>query len=103
MFLYHLATNPEKQELLYSEIQSTIGQNGEITESKLNQLKYLRACMRESMRLFSAVMGVGRRTQCDMTLSGYFIPKETYVTTMFNNIHLDSNQFPNPKTFLPER
>ena len=103
MFLYHLATNPEKQELLYGEIQSTIGKNGEITESKLNQLKYLRACMRESMRLFSAVMGVGRRTQVDMTLSGYFIPKETYVTTMFNNLHLDSSQFPNPEQFLPER
>ena len=95
MFLYHLATNPEKQELLYSEIQSTIGQNGEITESKLNQLKYLRACMRESMRLFSAVMGVGRRTQVDMTLSGYF------VSDVYNHYALDSNQFPNPKKFQP--
>ena len=103
MFLYHLAVNSEKQELLRDEIQRVIGNNGEITESKINQLKYLRACMRESMRLFSAVLGVGRRTQVEMTLSGYFIPKGTYVSTMFNNFHLDSSQFPNPEKFIPER
>ena len=40
MFLYHLAVNSEKQELLRDEIQRVIGKNGEITESKINQLKY---------------------------------------------------------------
>ena len=103
MFLYHLATNPVKQEILYKELLSIIGRNEHVTESKLNQLRYLKASMRESMRLFSAVMGMGRRTQVDMTLSGYFIPKGSWVTTYYNNLHRDPNHFPNPEEFIPER
>ena len=103
MFLYHLAANPVKQEILYKEIVSILGKDGEVTESKLNQLRYLKASMRESMRLFSAVLGLGRRTQVDMTLSGYFIPKGTWVITYYNNFHRDPSHFPNPEEFLPER
>ena len=103
MFLYHLAINPEKQDIVYNEIVSILGKHGTITEAKLNKLRYLKASMRESMRLFSAVLGLGRRTQVNMTLSGYFIPKDSIVNTMFNNNHVDARQFSNPEEFLPER
>jgi len=103
MFLYNLAVNPTKQEILYQEIISLLGHDGNITESKLNKMKYLKASLRESMRLFSSIAGLNRRTQVDMVLSGYLIPKGTWVVHLFNNNHMDPTQFPEPDQFLPER
>ena len=49
--LYHLASNPDKQELLYQEILATIGPTGRITEHAINKMSYLSTCLRESQRL----------------------------------------------------
>ena len=40
--LYHLATNPDKQEILYKEICDVIGREGKMTEAKLTDMKYLK-------------------------------------------------------------
>ena len=44
--MYHLASNPDKQEKLYREIVDIIGPSthDQITESKLKKMKYLKAC-----------------------------------------------------------
>ena len=75
--LYHLASNEEKQELLYKEICEHIGPSTSdvITESKIKKMKYLRACAQESHRLRPVAAGVGRRTQVPMVLSNYNVPE----------------------------
>ena len=40
--LYHLAINPEKQEILFNEIDRVVGKNGNMTEAKLEEMKYLK-------------------------------------------------------------
>ena len=40
--LYHLASNPEKQEMLYQELAEVLGPDGRITADNLAQLKYLK-------------------------------------------------------------
>ena len=45
-----------------------VGEQGEVTAAKLNQMKYLKACLHESQRLWPAVAGFNRRTQVDMVL-----------------------------------
>lgn len=77
-FLLDLARNPDKQEILYQEISQVIG-DGSVTEQKLNQLKYLKACLHESQRLNPAVFGSSRTTQHNMVLEGYQIPPDTVV------------------------
>ena len=42
LLLYHLATNPDKQESLYQEIVSVAGKTGNMTTSNLSQMKYLK-------------------------------------------------------------
>ena len=60
---------------MYEEIKSVIGEGGSVTESKLNQMKYLKAFLHESQRINPAVLGFSRTTQVDMVLEGYQVPK----------------------------
>lgn len=48
--LYHLARNPEIQEILYQEISSILGEHGDATAGSLAKLSYLKACAKESAR-----------------------------------------------------
>jgi cytochrome P450 len=49
--LYHLAKNPDQQEELFQEIYRHLpGKEQPVTSDILNELKYLKACIKESMR-----------------------------------------------------
>ena len=102
--LYHLATNPEKQEILYKEVCDTIGSKDEsITESKLNKMRYLKACLQESQRLLPVIAGTSRVAQNDCVISRYQIPKGTKLIYFFQVASNNSENFVNPEMFLPER
>ena len=75
--LYHLATNAAKQEKLYREIQQVLP-NGQtpINVGALANLKYLKATVKEAMRLNPVSIGVGRILPEDGSFSGYFVPKD---------------------------
>ena len=100
--LLDLANNPRQQELLYQEIR-TVVKDGSITESKLNQMKYLKACLQESQRLKPAVSGFSRAVPTDITLGGFQVPKGTIVSCFTMNIMQDPDNFPDPLQFTPER
>jgi len=49
--ILHLSANPEKQERLHQELKTFLPDPGTpITTEMLNGMKYLRACIKESMR-----------------------------------------------------
>jgi len=99
---YHLAANPEKQEILYQEIKAEAGE-AKITPEILNEMKYLKAFQRESQRLLPAVGGVGRKTQKDLVLSGYKIPKDTNVSAAMTGVMRMEEHYENATQFKPER
>lgn len=101
--LYHLASNPECQEKLHQELTTVLGPAGDITEAGMAQLKYLKACQKESQRMMPVLFGTGRRTQVDMNLGGYFIPAGTTVLRIGQVTSNDAKHFPDPEKFLPER
>ena len=105
LLLYHLATNPAKQETLYKEIVDTIGAGKDdlITESGLNKVRYLKACLQESQRMLPVVAGTSRITNVDMVLSGYQVPKGTFVFRVGQVTSNSPQSFEKPKQFLPER
>ena len=50
VFFYHLATNPDKQEILHNEIMNVLGPDQPLTPEALAQMPYLKAAMKESFR-----------------------------------------------------
>ena len=99
---YHLAANPEKQDILYKEIKEKLGDQ-KLTPAILNEMKYLKAVQHESQRMMPAAGGLGRITQKDMVLSGYQIPTGTRVTFLTMVPMNSEKHFENPDTFVPER
>ena len=101
--LLDLARNPEQQEELWREVRAVVGEHGQVTEAKLNQMKYLKACLHESQRLWPAASGFSRRTQVEMVVEGYEVPRGVVVTYFIMLAARDPAQFPAPSSFLPAR
>jgi len=54
--IYYLATNPDKQERLRQEIDRELEtKDTRLTAQKLQNMRYLRACIKESMRYVQEV------------------------------------------------
>ncbi|XP_061400654.1 probable cytochrome P450 12c1, mitochondrial [Musca vetustissima] len=98
-----LATNPAKQEKLRAEILNAIGRNGKFSMENMKNLPYLRACIKEAMRLYPLIFGNMRTTAMDLCLSGYQVPKGTHVFLTSNMLLKDECYFSQPDEFIPER
>lgn len=73
--LFLLAKNPEKQERLRQEIRL-----------KQDKQPYLRACIKETMRLLPVVGGNFRQTTKEYNVMGYKIPKDVRYTFIITPI-----------------
>ena len=100
--LYHLATNPDKQEKLFQEISTVTGKHGNMTQANLVKMKYLKACLQESQRLMPITFGTARVAQTDLILSGYHVPKGAFVIRTGLACY-KNNMFTDALRFLPER
>lgn len=81
VLLYSLAKNPAKQEILRQEILQLLpNKDSQLTSSSLNNVPYLRACMKEALRLYAPTSGNTRAVPCDLVLSGYQVPKDVGTT-----------------------
>lgn len=75
--LYYLAKNPSKQEKLREEVIKILPNvDSKLTITSLNSVPYMRACIKESMRLAPPVPGNLRGTGKNLVLQGYQIPKD---------------------------
>lgn len=72
--MYHLGSYPGVQDQLYQEFERVVGKDGNITSNNIGKLSFLKACLKESMRLSSVLPGNARVLDQDIVLSGYRIP-----------------------------
>lgn len=75
--LYCLAKNPDKQERLREEVFKILPTKDSKLDSKsLDSIPYMRAVVKESLRLLPVTNGNLRALKQDIVLQGYQIPKE---------------------------
>ncbi|KAJ8968329.1 hypothetical protein NQ317_004080 [Molorchus minor] len=99
--LYFLAKNPEKQERLKEEVLKNLpNKNSPVTKEIMGKNIYLKAVLKETMRLSPIALATMRTTVKDLVLGGYKVPKNSDVLS----IHLPSSEeFKDPDLFMPER
>ncbi|KAJ8973959.1 hypothetical protein NQ317_001365 [Molorchus minor] len=104
--LYQMALDWEIQDKAREELKTVLGKyNGEMTYDSLNELKYMKQIIDETLRMYPPVPLVTRTC-----VEKYKIPGEdimldagTKVVIPIAGLHLDKDYFKYPYTFDPER
>ena len=102
--LYLLAKNPDKQEILRKEIYEKVPErNSPLNSENMKNMPYLRATIKEAMRMKPVVAGTLRRVASNIVLGGYQVPKGYYVVIPSVLMSVDEKNFKRPDEFIPER
>ncbi|XP_046748004.1 probable cytochrome P450 49a1 isoform X2 [Diprion similis] len=102
--IYQLALHPEKQRKLYEEVSAVMPPPGTPIEAKhVEDMKYLKACIKETLRMYPVVIGNGRCMTKDTVIGGYQIPEGVQIVFQHYVISNQDKYFPGSEEFLPER
>lgn len=99
---YLISQHPEVYKKLKLEVDEIVG-DGEITFDHFQKLKYTKACLNESMRLYPPIWMIGRRATEDNMVGEYLIKKNTDILISPYIVHHHPNYWKNPEKFDPER
>lgn len=69
----------------------------------LKRLKYLDCVIKEALRLCPSVPFIGRKTTSELELGGHSIPPGCVIFVLIYQLHRNSDIFPNPEKFDPDR
>ena len=94
--LHNLASNPDCQTKLSNSIKET-------SKTEMMDNDYLKACINESMRLFTTSWTSERVAIVDDEFEEYFFPKGTVVIPFFFGVHRHASLWKDALKFNPER
>lgn len=102
--MYCLAKNPDKQEKLREELMKIMpDENTPLSEERMKNLPFLRAVIKESLRLYPPATMNMRRATDNLVLRGYKVPKGVDIILGMMSVYHDSKYFEKPSEFIPER
>lgn len=105
--LLEMVLNQDMQEKLYQEIVSKVGKDKsvvEITESDVENMEYLKAVVKETLRRHPpSQFMLSHSATTDTELGGYFIPKDANVELYTAWLTTNPDHWENPTEFRPER
>ncbi|KAL3372013.1 hypothetical protein AABB24_008517 [Solanum stoloniferum] len=99
-----LLNNPHVMKKAQEEIDIQVGRNKFVDESHINNLVYLQAITKESLRLYPpGPLSIPHESMEDCTVGDYTIPKGTRVLFNYWMIQRDPTIWSEPDVFKPER
>ena len=100
-----IAGDPRVQRRLQEELDRVVpGRGEEITPDKIGRMRYLRACVTESFRLFPTASQLARIIEEDTEVAGgHVLPKYSVVLCHHRIAALQEENFARGRDFVPER
>ncbi|XP_067438770.1 sterol 26-hydroxylase, mitochondrial [Thunnus thynnus] len=102
--LYHLARDRGAQDRLYQEVNSVCPDRREPTTDDLSRMPYLKAVIKETLRLYPVVPGNGRFiSDNEVVVDNYWFPKKTQFHLCHYTACHDESEFTDAEVFVPDR
>ena len=101
--LAELLQNPRTMNTLQEELRTVLGSKAQVEDSDIDKLPYLRAVIKETLRLHSVVPLVSYRAEATVQVQGYTIPEGSNVLVNVWAIHHNADVWTEPHKFVPER
>ncbi|KXH54221.1 hypothetical protein CSAL01_02283 [Colletotrichum salicis] len=103
--LYNLLTYPEKMKIIFEEIRGNFTKLDELTFERLQELKYMNACLKEALRVYPPVPIGSPRVVLPggQQILGKWVPADTRVSVHHWSTYKSESNFKNAETFTPER
>ena len=98
-----LAKHQEYQERARQEIRRVLGSKDDVTLHDVKEMTFLENCIKESMRLYPAIIVANRETLADMNIGPYMIPKNTKIVVDIASIHRNEKYWKEANRFNPDR
>ncbi|CBI25370.3 unnamed protein product, partial [Vitis vinifera] len=99
-----MINKPEIMQKAVEEIDRVVAKDRLVQESDIAQLKYVKACAREALRLHPmAPFNVPHVSMADAVVAGYFIPKGSHVLLSRVGLGRNPRVWEEPLKFKPER
>ena len=98
-----LINNPEAFRKLRDEINTVVGPDRLVKESDVPNLPYLKAVMRETLRLHPSAPLIIRECAEDCKVNSSVIKAKTRVLVNVYAVMRDPESWANPDEFMPER
>ncbi|XP_041354653.1 1,25-dihydroxyvitamin D(3) 24-hydroxylase, mitochondrial-like [Gigantopelta aegis] len=103
MILYELSRNPHVQQKLYDEVTGVVPEGEFPSAAQLQNMPYLKAVIKETLRLYPIGNSISRLLQKDMTILGYHIPAKKTVSASLYVLGRLPSLYDDPESFRPER
>jgi cytochrome P450 family 4 len=105
--MYHLAKYPEVQQKVYDEaymiFKDDLNPNRDLLEEDVNNLPYMEAVIKETLRMFPPVPFVGRKLDSEITVGELTFPKDIEIIMSPYMMGRNPKYFDDPLTFNPDR
>lgn len=100
--LYFLSQNPDVEARFHKELADVLG-DAPATAEAVRELPYTERIIKEAMRLWPPVWGVGREAQKPIEVAGYRFPSGAQLIMCQWVVHRDRRWYADPERFDPDR
>ncbi|CAN6278340.1 unnamed protein product [Urochloa humidicola] len=98
-----LLQNPETMKNLKNQLDSVLGSKTCVEYSDIDNLPYLQAVVKETLRLHAVVPLAPNKVEDTVEIQGHTIPKGSTVIVNLWAIHHSAEVWSDPRKFIPER